>query len=319
MVEAAIDRPPWAVAGAGMVEVGQWTPPPHSSGTFADLQAAAPHLAEMLSAPGLATQDGFAAFLAAIDETVWTTDPLGARVDANLSVLVGRPLALLRVRLDLQLAGSPISDTGWKATFDTASPAYASTTLPVRLGEQLDRTDGVIGYFAGNDYTVFTAVAGPDDTTQTYVRASGPVSYLSVAMPAGHYTYATVLADPRAAVHACTGILPVKQLDLPQQVVEQALAALEVSFEVGPLLTSVVPTPVQPGQTPAFAQSISLPIPAEQNGTWSWWEPGATWSGYGIVQTSADAGPPPAPAGLHEGYLQFVTDLDPSDSREARS
>jgi hypothetical protein len=302
-------------AGDGTL-VGAWTPPPGGALTPADVARSAPHLAAMIAAPPLADQGGFAAFLAAIDETLWTTDPLAARVDANLSVLIGRPLALVRTRLELQLAGSPISDTGWAATFDDSTPDYVGTPVPVRLGAQHDRTDGVIGYFAGADYSVFTAVAKPADTTQSYVRASGPASYLSVGLGDGSYAYATVLVDPRAAIHLSTGVVPVKQLDLPQQVVGAALAALQVSFRAGPLLTAVVPTPAPnptQGTAPPYPNSILIPTPAEQVGTWSWWEPGSPSStGYGIVAASATAGPPQAPAQLREGSLQFGTDLDSS-------
>lgn len=54
--------------------------------------------------------DAFANFLQAVDETLWAVDPLGGRSDQNLSVLVGRPLALVRSRLKLLTDGPPIAD-----------------------------------------------------------------------------------------------------------------------------------------------------------------------------------------------------------------
>ncbi|WP_052441578.1 hypothetical protein, partial [Streptacidiphilus anmyonensis] len=244
-------------------KLGQWTPPPHSGVTLDDVGRLAPHLRDMLSSPQLATEAGFQAFLASIDQTLWTTDPLGNRADANLSVLIGRPLALLRTRLQFQLDGDPITDTGWAATFTQPTPDLLSYRLSVRLGDQATRQDGVIGYFSGSNYDVFNStVAAPAEPAQDYVRVIGPVgstaggNYLQLTFAPQTYQYVTVLADPRAAIHAYTGILPVKQFDIPQQFVDGALSAMEVNFNLGPLLTVLGPSPAEGGTPPTHPQSI---------------------------------------------------------------
>ncbi|HEU5268310.1 MAG TPA: hypothetical protein VFU36_00190 [Jatrophihabitans sp.] len=300
-------------------KLGQWTPPPHTSLTLVDVAAQAPHLHDMLTSPQLQSEAGFSAFLAVIDETLWTTDPLGNRADANLSVLIGRPLALLRTRLQFQLDGDPISDTGWAATFSHPTPDFLGYEFSIRLGDQLTRQDGVIGYFAGSDYGTFNStVAPPASPAQDYVDVIGPVgnstpgNYLQLSFTPNTYQYLTVLADPRAAMHAYTGILPVKQCDIPQQYVDAALSAMEVNFSLGPLLTVLGPSPAEGDAQPAYPQSIVYPTPVEQNGTWSWWEPdaaGGTWTGYGLVKASPTAQDNPLPNSLREGYLQFLTNL----------
>ncbi|HVV22000.1 MAG TPA: hypothetical protein VHF06_21375 [Pseudonocardiaceae bacterium] len=305
------------VAQADGTRVGEWQAPPHTTMTLDDVGTAAPHVHSMITAAGLRDEAGFEAFLASIDETLWTTDPLGNRVDQNLSVLVGRPLALLRARLRFELDGDPIGDTGWAATFQQPAPDFIGFPFRIRLGDQLTRQDGLIGYFAGTDYDVFNSVAAPD-ATQGYVRPIGPVgdpegdNYLSLTFGAGDSVYVTALADPRAAVHAVTGILPVKQLDIPQGFVDAALAALEISFRTGPVLTTVAPTPDEGDAPPPFPQSVAHPLPVEQNGQWSWWEPdaaGGPWTGYGLTRVTPDALPGAGPASLRDGWLQFITDL----------
>ncbi|HEY0037890.1 MAG TPA: hypothetical protein VGB66_14435 [Longimicrobium sp.] len=301
-------------------KLGQWTPPPHSTLTLDGVGAAAPHLRSLLDSPQLKQPAGFQAFLASIDETLWTTDPLGDRADANLSVLVGRPLALLRTRLQLQVEGDAITDTGWAATFADTAPDFLGFQFDIRLGDQLTREDGVIGYFTGTDYDVFNSTVAPPATpAQTYVTEIGPVgapaagNYLQLSFAPDTYQYVTVLADPRAAVHAYTGILPVKQLDIPQQYVDAALSAMEISFQLGPVLTVMGPTPGTGGAAPPFAQSIVFPAPAEQNGSWSWWEKDAAtgeWTGSGLVAATPDARDPEAPSTLRDGYLQFITNLN---------
>ncbi|MFJ4682438.1 hypothetical protein [Streptomyces sp. NPDC088789] len=297
---------------------GDWTPPPHTRLTLADVRTRAPRLHSVLTSPQLATEAGFLAFLATIDATLWTTDPLGNRADTHLSLLIGRPLALLRTRLRFQLDGPARDDSGWAATFDAAPPGFLTHRFAVRLGDQATRQDGVIGYFTGSDHTVFHSTAAPPATpAQDYVKVIGPVG---TTTPAGNYPTLsfdpadtlelTVLADPRAAIHAHTGILPVKQYDLPQQHIENALTALEITFRAGPLLTTLTPSPAEGATAPAHAKAIAHPTPAEQNGTWSWWEPdpSGTWTGYELAKTSPTPTTGPEANTLREGRLQFVTD-----------
>ncbi|MFE7129887.1 hypothetical protein ACFVIM_03430 [Streptomyces sp. NPDC057638] len=314
---------------------GQWSPPPHTQLTLDNVQHLAPRVHDMIGAPGLATESGFDAFLSVIDATLWSTDPLGNRADTHLSVLIGRPLALLRTRLAFQLDGDPITDTGWSATTggDT-TPDVLSQSFAIRLGDLTTHQDGVLGYFTGTDYTVFHSTAAPPATappplvspttvtppaapvsaTQNYVRVIGPVGatsgtedYLRLTFTPDDHQDVTVLADPRAAIHATTGILPVTRLDIPQPYVETALASMEIAFRTGPLLTSVGPAPAggTTGESPG--QAITYPTPAEQNGTWSWWEPGpvGTWTGYDLVKT-ATSGTTPQRNTLREGFLQFI-------------
>jgi hypothetical protein len=86
---------------------------------------------------------------------------------------------------------------------------------------------------------------------------------------------------------------------------------MEICFRMGPLLTQLVPSPTEAGTPPAHPQSIVYPLPAEQNGVWSWWEPGpADWTGYDLVRASADAQFPTSPNTLREGSFQFGTNLD---------
>ncbi|MEW1551705.1 hypothetical protein [Streptomyces tsukubensis] len=305
---------------------GTWAPPPHTALTLHDVQTAAPHLHSMITSPKLAGEAGFNAFLDVIDATLWTSDPLGNRADTHLSILAGRPLALLRTRLRFQLDGKPATDPGWATTFTPTPPDILTQQFAIRLGDQATHQDGVIGYFTGTDYSVFNSTATPSDTpTQDYVRVIGPPgttstpgNYLRLTPKPGTYQDVTVLADPRAALHAYTGILPVTRYDIPQQPVEAALAAMEITFRTGPLLTSIGPTPATGATPPAHPQSIAYPAPAEQNGTWSWWEPdpaGGTWTAYDLTN------PPTTPTGtpntLREGRLQFITDTDTDTGTEA--
>ncbi|HEX6938868.1 MAG TPA: hypothetical protein VF158_05610 [Longimicrobiales bacterium] len=310
------------VAGADGTKRGEWQPLAHGDvASLDDVAKVAPHLARMLSAGAIARQPDFETFLRAIDATLWTIDPLGGRSDRNLSVLIGRPLALVRARLALRLYGPPIRDTGWAATFDPPTPDFLAHPFAVRLGDQATREDGLIGYFVDDDYETFNSVAAPETTAaQSYVRQIGPVgrrdggNYIELRFDESDQALVTMLVDPRAAVHATTGFLPVKRVELPGPFVERALGRIQVGFHLGPVLTSVAPTPAQGGVTPEHPDAVALPTPAERNGVWSWWEreaganPG--WSAYDLVPAALEARFDGRPRTLREGVLQLLIDLN---------
>ena len=319
------------VVGAdGITRTAQWAPPPHGNiGSLDEIAQASPQLGAMLASSQFLSEAGFTAFLSAIDSSLWTVDPLGGRADQNLSVLIGRPLALVRLRLQLQLQGQPRRDTGWPATLATDPPDFLQQQFAIRLGDQATRQDGTIGYFtadpaapagqdpAKTDYDRFNSVAAPDtEAVQAYVGQVGPPgpgggqNYPSLPLTDGSYCYLTLLLDPRASVHAATGILPVQPITLPARFIDSALSNMEMSFRMGPLLTLVQPTPAQGGVTPDFAESIVWPMPTERNGNWSWWEKGPDGpGGYDLIAATNNAQLLPPANTLREGTLTFVADL----------
>ncbi|MET1110070.1 MAG: hypothetical protein ABWX67_00940, partial [Allosphingosinicella sp.] len=308
------------VVGAdGKTRTAEWAAPPHGGVvSLDDIAKASPDLAAMVGSSNFKTEANFAAFLSAIDSTLWTIDPLGGRSDQNLSVLVGRPLALVRLRLQFQLAGKPRRDTGWAATFDTAPAAWLAQAFPIRLGDQATRQDGTIGYFTGT-FDSFRSVATPEPgSTQTYIQQIGSPGtgeeYPSLALTDQTYAYATVLLDPRAAIHATTGALPVLPISLPVRFVDAPLSRLEIAFRMGPLLTVLQPTATQGSAQPAFPNALTYPLPTERNGSWSWWEgaPGAA-TGFALNPANNSAHFLTSANSLREGVLAFTVTLAAKD------
>ncbi|HEX6292726.1 MAG TPA: hypothetical protein VFZ66_26315 [Herpetosiphonaceae bacterium] len=297
-----------------------WQPPAHSTITLADVAQRAPHLAQMIGDPGIKDPAAFQTFLQVIDETLWTIDPLGNRDDQNLSVLIGRPLALVRARLQFLLDGDPIGNlTPWEVTYPAPQPEFIGYNFAIRLGDQPTRQDGLIGYFTGSSYGTFNSVYLPETTAQqSYVKVIGPVgqvgggNYLQLQFNTASTIYVTMLVDPRASVHAVTGILPAKLLDIPAQFVDGPLSNMQVTFRIGPLLTNMQPSPMTGDQpVPPHDQAISYPFPAEQNGVWSWWEQN---TGYDLIRTTPNARLKDLPNTLREGFLQLVTNLQQKSS-----
>jgi hypothetical protein len=236
-----------------------------------DLAKAIPHFGPFIAALAATGPTTFQAFLAAIDETLWSTAPAEAHLDRSLATLIGRPLAFMRAELQLVLDGPPALDPSWQYTFAPAPNPLAGFDFAVELGA-LDRLeDGLIGYFVGDDFQTFNIVPAAGATADGFLRPIGAdgvyptlrfdgVTTLTVAM----------LVDPRAAVHATTAILPVTSVRPPARRVDAALARLEVDVPIRGLLAAARPTrPPPPGFTPP--STIVMPT-ARRAGTWTWVE-----------------------------------------------
>ncbi len=308
---------------------GNWRPRPGAPGTDpppatpADIPNAA--LRAVVQSIASQPQAVFADLLQTVDETLWMVDPLGGRKDQFLSVLIGRPLAVVQARLQLTLNGLACVNQMWDAmvTPQTSGPASSyswmnsdggvgEVSFPVRLGSLTRRDDGLIGYFlpdAAQPYAKFYAVhvpqqLSPDDAyIQAIVNGGSYAGDIALAPQpaspqgpgAGQSVTVTMLLDPRGSVHAYTGILPVAAAALPADVVETFIRALQVTFRTGPIL--------------ADPDTLRTPKPAEDQGLWNWIQQTApgTWETTAIVDADDTALLPDANLTLREGWLQLTS------------
>ena len=267
-------------------------PNPHMAALFGAFTSAAGGI------PAAGRVAAFRAFYQSIDETLWMVDPPGGQGDADLAVLIGRPLALVRGQLQYELLGRPATNQSWRDTLQDQRAGLGDVPFPIRLGSTELLDDGLIGYFTGSRYTTFNAVHPSSAATSPYVAPVAPGNYLS--LPFNYPDYATqeltLLLDPRGTVHATTGILPTARLQLPAQFYTRALEQMIVTFRAGPVLTD-----------PA---SIRLPFPAEQNGDWAWIRHTGTGAADWVTSPilAADTQPRLAdrPPHLMEGWLKFT-------------
>ena len=288
-------------------EAVRWVPAPDVPNPITDpSQIDNPHLRATLSAffgTGGITVDRVAAFNAlyqSIDETLWTVDPPGGQPDHDLSVLIGRPLAMVRTQLQFELFGQPAVNQSWRDTLQNQDAGLTGFSFPIRLGSTELLDDGLIGYFTSDDYTKFSAVHASATATSSYVVPILSDNYLS--LPFDYPTYTTVeltmLLDPRGKVHATTGLLPTASLTLPPEYYVDALARMAVTFRIGPALT-------QP-------DIVRIPLPAEHEGSWSWIRhigtgaDAASWETDTIVAANASARLADKPPRLIEGWLKFT-------------
>ena len=284
-------------------------PPPATPGGIAN-----PTLRGVVASIAAQTPDVFRDVLRTIDQTLWMVDPLGGRKDQFLPVLIGRPLAVVEAQLALREDGNPAADRTWDKM---AAPPYTpplqplndtgvltKTPFPVRLGSLQLRSDGLIGYYLpSKSYETLYTVHYPDQVSagDSYLRhivkrEGNNLIYqgdIFLKPEIDQVTVAMIL-DPRGAVHAYTGILPVAAAELPGGMVEDFIRHLKVTFRTGPIIAD-------PG-------TLRLPQPAEDQGSWSFLQrvaPPVNWQTDPIVDADDRARLPTDQLQLREGWLEL--------------
>jgi hypothetical protein len=236
--------------------------------------------------------------LATIDETLPTVDALSSWKDRSLAILVGRPLALARARLWIDLQGEPAFAQTWaglqrQMEHDMLpTEGFTSVKLPVVLGDTRRLADGLMGFFTGEDFTRFRLArhGAEPPKRSTYVVPGAPVHV--VADPAGSPVEVTLVLDPRAAVHATCAILPAESLSVSPAFSAAAHAAMEVTFLTGPIVS---------------AARLSLPVPGTP-GTWTWLSLAASgaWETVDRIDpVDVKAALNPAPQAIRDGWLKL--------------
>ncbi|WP_157851678.1 hypothetical protein [Streptomyces monomycini] len=231
--------------------------------------------------------------------TITPHHPEGAQHHASLT---GRPLALVRVRLGIELDGPPLTDPSWQHLYNeikqgTAPPSpFLTHTWPVRLGNSQRLTDGLIGFHAyeQNSLPAIGSLHPADRNT--------PGNYIHCTPePPGQSEKAhhlTVLMDPHAPLHAATGILPVADLRLPDRLSRGPLSRLRISYRIGPLLA---------GQR---EKRLVMPLPAATTDTWAWAQTRTStcdWTYQDLTRADTTARLPDDALHLLTGYLHCQT------------
>ncbi|WP_405842372.1 hypothetical protein OG528_29005 [Streptomyces platensis] len=268
----------------GGTKATRWNPLPHSPyhhPTDQDFTAAYPHTAHFATGLLAHGPDTFTALMTTIDDALaGIADPNPAE-DRTAARLIGRPVALIRARLGLELQGPPLTDPCWDQALDPRTEDYPDYAWPVRLGEPDQLADGLIGYFTSDpgQPTSYDRLFTPTPPVgNPYFAPIG--NGARIAMPARPADspltrYLTLLACPHTAVHATTDILPVADLSVDADTTHRAMAAIRASFRLNPLLAPVrtpgetdAPDPAEPAE-----DGIFMPRPSALHGTWTWAQP----------------------------------------------
>jgi hypothetical protein len=262
-----------------------WWPAPAAATSIANIKDITnPHLRRVVSwlhSHAQAGQGkGLTDFIAALDSAQENIDPDGFAQREGLALLMGRPLAVVRASVGLEIRGLLADDQGWNifrqelasGKHDTAG--IEDLRVPVRLSERRQLNDGLVGYWLEKDNSTlspefYSPQSDPMDS-QVIVTYGDDESAQDPRLPhlqlslAGPPQHLTLLIDPRGAIHATSGLLPTAVLTIPGDQYAASLASIEVTFFSTPVLQSL---PLEAASPPA-----RLPLPTEEGYAWSWLE-----------------------------------------------
>jgi hypothetical protein len=319
-------------SGAGL----RWDPSPGTDGVLGGApQIANDHLLQIvrnLLRLGMTTTEPLDQLFDLIDVTLWSTDALGPLNSGNLSLLLGRPIAVVRASASFELQGNPSYQQDWASTGQLLDDGFPAVSLPLRIGDFKYSNNGSLAYFLNDDYSSCYAMynyqpsmgalrrglrapipmraealrqhvaaarlAAKNEPSQTTALTAQTPAYvkpgLTMQLPCGGSQQAllTVLVDPRGGVTASTGTAPFQTVTLPNGPVDAALSKMQASFRMGPLLLD--------------EEKIQLPLPTGVSGKWNWIErSGVTfWREEGpLTPSDQTARMPDQPPSLREGWL----------------
>lgn len=239
----------------------------------------------------------FDALMALLRKTLVTSLPGRATQDVVPAMLSGRPLALVRVGISLELYGPAAVDQSW-AAFAWAlkwknlgkvnSFGIDKVRIPIAVGVESNGEDSLVAWWVGRSerrYEKLLVPGRPDASVQAFVTAETPPRPLEV----------TLLMEPHGFSTVECGILPVKRLSLTPVWYGDALARLSVSFFAGPLLSG--------SRSP---NKMLVPHPTENGGPWEWIE--ATSDGWRVdaIGSPEAVGEDYSPQWIADGWIRVV-------------
>lgn len=287
-----------------------WRPIPGETVPTAINAIANPYLGQMVSYLIARGSPFFLDFLTTINASLETIDPDTFAQNQAISLLIARPLALVRARVDLGLQGVPAvsqniddfsADIFTNKTRTTRN--FPKIEFPVRVGDYRQFNDGLIGYWVETkdgykDNRFFAPqscyVKNPliqtlfDSATDT--TPDTPINLIQTLEADSALTLA-LLIDPRAQVNFTCGVLPAKRISLPPEQYLPALQQIEITFLSAPVLSAL--------------DQIYLSLPDVSDYAWSWLEKqGEDWSSQDLhpfyAQTIFSSRQK-----IHEGWLKL--------------
>jgi hypothetical protein len=269
--------------GGGDADPLYWMDAPGGDTAGQDIELAFADADPVLRGFALGTYANGAAYvrdlIRTFDRTQTWVVPDAYQQDASTSVLIGTPMALVQTSLRLSLMGLPSPDQSYAALREdmgSGTPLARTTRgfpairFPAFLGSLSELNDGLYGFFlpdaeddGGYAFSDFYAEGAEPGAAR--IHAPLP-STVTLAAEDDEPLRLAMLIDPRAVVHAYTGIVPVEAIGLPAAMYAAAVARLRFTFLTAPVVWTT--------------DGVALPVPAEGGGTWSWTERASGASGW---------------------------------------
>ncbi|MGF7038996.1 hypothetical protein [Mucilaginibacter lappiensis] len=205
-------------------------------------------------------------FLRANDVAFRAIKPAGQQQTGSNAVLMSSPIAVAQATLGIQIKGWPAYSNGWadlkteidqsRVYPDRIENGFTNVKFPVRLGNSAHTNDGLLGFFKKEDnYEVYRAREAGRSLSGHVVQSTDSDVELALR-DSLRETVVTLLLDPRGSVHAITGVLPAKAIDIPPSQYADALDNIQIAFLTAPVLYDT--------------GNPAMPMPAQSGGEWAW-------------------------------------------------
>jgi hypothetical protein len=229
-----------------------WVPVPGSETTPADIpDARLRGFVQKLTTMGADAGNSLLASIAKVQ----ADSGAAAEQDPRLSLLVGKPLALARASLRIELASTAVRQADaaiQSAPGQDASRGFTRVEFPVRLGGLAGAAGGLAGYLLDAGDETFYPRYGIDGAEYPGSLEHNQPLWLNAESAVG----LTLLLDPAAPVYARCGLLPRHAFYLPAAVAAGVSSIRDVFFQSAPLVGP--------------AGTMSVPRPSDDYGSWSW-------------------------------------------------
>lgn len=266
--------------GIGSIDVdGLWRPAPGDEHPIVPRDIENPHLRRVILHLLTQTRDGeyLGAFQQTLNDALDATDPDSFAAHPALSLLIGRPIAVVRAAVKFELLGEPAEDHSWELLAAQIagekvhrSRRFEDVKIPFRIGEHQMLNDGVVGYWVedgadGFANDVFHAPQTEESRHKNIAShheqslgSDAPEAQAMVlkAAPSAPPLLLTLLMDPRGAAHLTCGVLPVKEIRLAEHHFAAALKNISVTFLATPLLMLEGRTEITLPGEPGYAWSF---------------------------------------------------------------
>ena len=295
-----------------VTQFGKWAAAPGAGRGVAVWPLPNPHLhrtVQHIIHKGPAYLDNF---MTVIENALDNIEPESAAQHESLALLAGRPVALVRAKLNLELQGEPAIDQSWSAfrqdlelairdnIIERDTRSFTGVSFPIRIGDYKQLNDGLVGYWhEQGDLKEFNQFYAPQSDLKAeslhpdiiaHTDNSPAFLYQSISSPPQTLT---MLMDPRGCVHAACGILPAKAIHIPPEHYTEALRNIEVTFLTAPILTE--------------RGKINLPLPDEPGHVWSWMDKeNGAWENVSEIGKASTQAILTSHSELREGWLKLT-------------
>ena len=213
-------------------------------------------------------------FVSTLQTSLINIEPEYFSQHQDTALLIGRPLALVRAKLNLELRGLPAHHQGWNMFRQDLQrnfrqhDKFTQVKFPVRLGESQQLNDGLVGFWKERpdgtyDQNYFYAPQVGSDTHNN-IRNNGEGINLMQSLDDSSVKV-SMLVDVQGKIHATSGILPTKSIDIPKDQYQRAIKRMVATLRTMPVLTQ--------------KNAVALTLPSEEGYQWNWVEKqGGVWN-----------------------------------------